>query len=107
ADGPLRDEEACRDLRVAQPLRDQRQHLELACGEARRVAASGRARPVGHVPGAALAEAAGHATGRGPRTQLLQLGERAPEVALAIARGERQGALVAAAQLAPARGCAG
>ena len=70
------DDESLGDLRVAHPRRDQREHLELACGQTGGVPERRRARALAQVPHASLAEVRATRGGRA-RAQPLQLREAA------------------------------
>ena len=96
----LGDDEPLGDLRVAQAVGQQRQHLELARGQPGRVLARARSRPARESAHAALAQPARDDRRGGSGAQRLQLGERAPERLLLVGIGQRERRLVGAAELA-------
>ena len=104
AGGLLGDVQAGGDVGVAQVAAEQRQHLELAGREPRRV---GRRRPPGTArqpPHAKLPQPPGDGVGGRPRPQPLQLFQRTPQRLLMVGIGQRERGLVRAANLAPALG---
>ena len=101
ADGLLGDEEAFADLGVAKPLGDQLKHLDLSGREPGRVLAGRRPRPSRQPPRSTRAKPPGDDRRRRCRAERLKLNERAAQGIVIVRAGERQGRLVATAELRP------
>ena len=86
------------DLRVAHPLRDEREHLELARGQAGGIAARRRPGALAQVPYSALAQRARDPRRRRARAEPLQLGEAPAQRCLLSAAASASAALVRAAE---------
>ena len=102
-DGLLRYHQALGDLRVAQSLRHEREHLEFPRGQARWVLACPRARPTRNPPDATLAQPAGDDRGDRSSPERLQMLESLLNRGLVVCVGERERGLIWASDLAPAR----
>ena len=76
--GVLGEDEPLGDLGVPESLRDEREHLELTCGEVGRILPRRRPRPSRQPACAALPQPAGDDGRRGAGPELLQLVERTP-----------------------------
>ena len=93
------------DLRVAQPLGDQHEHLELAVGQSSGVIARAGARASGQPPSAQLTQSSRHDRGGRTRIQRAKLFEGFAERALGAAVEQRQRCFIRTADLLPqARG---
>jgi hypothetical protein len=68
------------DVGIAQTLRHQSEHLDLARGQARGIVQVRSAGPAGHAADAALVQSASDDACCGPRAQPVQLGQRSSQV---------------------------
>ena len=100
----LREEETLGDFRVAKPLRDEREHLELARCQVRRVLSCRGARSPRQGAGAALAQSASDDRRCRTGAEALELGQRAAQGIVVVCVSQRQGGLVGAADLGPELG---
>src|ERR1700722_12674341 len=98
----LRHHQALGDLRVAQSLRHEREHVEFPRGQPRWVLACLWARPTRNPPHATLAQLAGDDRGGRSSPQRLQLLESLLKRGLVVCVGERERGLIWAPDLAPA-----
>ena len=103
-DSPLRNDEAVGDLRVREPLREQREYLQLARRQTGRVLARRGAGPSWETAHPTLAQPPSHDRRSRASAQPLQFGERAPQRLLIVGRRECERCLVGAADRRPGIG---
>src|SRR5437762_7042108 len=100
-DRARREEQPFRNRRVAKPVGEQPQHLQLPRGELRMVCPCARTRTARDVANAPLLKSPRDDRGRRPRSQPLQLVERLAQRFLLASVAERERRLVWAAELPP------
>jgi hypothetical protein len=95
--------EPARNLGIPETLRHQREHLELARCQVRRVRLGRRSRPARHRTRAALPQAARDYGRAGLGAEILELVERAAKCRLVVGLSERERRLVGATRGLPCR----